>query len=284
MYNRPITEAKITTDIYVGEFVDDRRVGWGIYTLKNGDRYKGQFEKDQMEGRGVYKFSSPSTVGYYLGEFKENAFHGLGRMVFRDGTQYFGSFTNNSMNSARAILKYGNGDTYKGGVSQNMKSDEKGERIYTYSHGDVYQGQFRADKKEGEGKLQIAAQHISYIGEFKDDRKTGKCKLYDFGPAFGRYQGTLNEEEELDGTDCLFEFPAEMDVNYQGEFKDSMIHGKGKLLHLDTGNTFEGTFYKDHKDGPCIFTLAATGQQYKGIFEFNCESATAGSCDYGPRI
>ena len=76
-----------------------------------------------MEGRGVYKFNpninnavSGPSMAYYLGEFKDNSFHGLGRMMFRDGTQYFGSFNNNCMSSVRAIIKYSNGDTYKGGV------------------------------------------------------------------------------------------------------------------------------------------------------------------------
>ena len=37
-------------------------------------------------------------------------------MTFRDDTQYFGSFNNNAMQSAKAIIKYGNNDRYKGGV------------------------------------------------------------------------------------------------------------------------------------------------------------------------
>jgi len=61
------------------------------------------------------------------------------------------------MQSARALIKYGNGDTYKGGVSQNMKADDKGEAAYTYANGDQYEGQFRADKKDGKGKLLVTA-------------------------------------------------------------------------------------------------------------------------------
>jgi hypothetical protein len=81
-----------------------------------------------MDGRGIYKFNANSPqigmqIGaqFYIGELKENAFHGLGRMVFRDGTQYFGSFNFNQMQSARAIIKYPNGDQFKGNVNQNMK-------------------------------------------------------------------------------------------------------------------------------------------------------------------
>lgn len=44
-------------DLYLGEFQEDKRHGWGVYTCKNADKYKGQFDKDIMEGRGIYKFS-----------------------------------------------------------------------------------------------------------------------------------------------------------------------------------------------------------------------------------
>ena len=152
---------------------------------------------------------------------------------------------------------------------------------YSYQNGDQYQGEFRGDRKEGNGKLFIAAQHISFEGEFKDDRKSGHCILYDFGPALGKYTGPLNNLEELEGPNGSFEFPAEYNIKYSGDFKDSMFHGQGTLTHLDTGNTYEGQFYQHHKDGPCTFTLAKTGQRYKGTFEFNYESKDG---DYGPRI
>jgi hypothetical protein len=54
------------------------------------------------------------------------------------------------MQSMKAILKYGNGDKFKGIVLNNQKS---GEGLYDYANGDLYDGQFRADLKEGNGKL-----------------------------------------------------------------------------------------------------------------------------------
>jgi hypothetical protein len=55
------------------------------------------------------------------------------------------------------LIKYGNGDTYKGGVLQNMKTEESQDGMYTYANGDTYEGSFKQDKKEGAGKLLIAA-------------------------------------------------------------------------------------------------------------------------------
>lgn len=117
-----------------------------------------------MEGRGIYVFNSlESNSVFFVGELKANAFQGLGKMHFRDGTQYFGSFNNNCLQSAKAIIRYGNGDKYKGGVQQNQKN---GDGQYIYSNMDTYEGQFRGDRKEGMGKMQFVATQVTYEGEF----------------------------------------------------------------------------------------------------------------------
>lgn len=36
----------LTVDVYVGEFCEDKRHGWGRYVLPKGDKYKGQFNMD----------------------------------------------------------------------------------------------------------------------------------------------------------------------------------------------------------------------------------------------
>ena len=71
-------------------------------------------------------------------------------MQFRNGTQYYGSFNNNVMQSMKAIIKYGNGDQYKGVVQANKKN---GEGKYAYANGDLYEGQFKGDLKDGNGKI-----------------------------------------------------------------------------------------------------------------------------------
>ena len=39
---------------YEGGLVNDRKEGWGILTLSNGERYEGNFRNDTIEGRGSY--------------------------------------------------------------------------------------------------------------------------------------------------------------------------------------------------------------------------------------
>ena len=67
----PKTKTKKSEYIYVGEFQEDKRQGWGSFLLKS-DRYRGQFERDLMHGRGVYKFSPQSAAAFFIGELKEN--------------------------------------------------------------------------------------------------------------------------------------------------------------------------------------------------------------------
>ena len=93
-----------------------------------------------------------------------------------------------------------------------------------------------------------------YEGEYKDDRKCGKCHKYHFGNSYGTYTGYIDEDEELCGSNAKFEFPLQ-NMIYEGEFKNSMFNGLGKITHTDTGNVYEGEFFDHHKDGPCTFTL-----------------------------
>ena len=78
------------------------------------------------------------------------------------------------------------------------------------------------------------------MGDFRDDKKTGKAK-YDFGECYGIFEGELDSNEEFINRG-VFEFPLQQ-VKYEGSFKSNMFHGKGKLIHLDTGNIFEGEFF-----------------------------------------
>ncbi len=96
--------------------------------------------------------------------------------------------------------------------------------------------------------------------------------------------GTFGAGEELEGPCERFEGAStegyERGFIYSGSFKTSTFEGQGRLVHGDTENVYEGSFYKHHKDGPCTFSLAGSGQVYRGQFEFNFET---GKCDYGLR-
>ena len=57
-------------DVYIGDFVQDRRTGKGIYLWAGGDRYEGDFVDGVMQGRGTY--TSANSLTPYEGYFENN--------------------------------------------------------------------------------------------------------------------------------------------------------------------------------------------------------------------
>ena len=39
---------------YKGEFKEDIREGYGIYTWKNGSKYEGYFKDNKFDGKGIF--------------------------------------------------------------------------------------------------------------------------------------------------------------------------------------------------------------------------------------
>ena len=55
---------------YVGDFVNDKRTGKGVYTWSSGERYEGEFKDGKFNGNGSYYFSD-DTAPSYTGLFKD---------------------------------------------------------------------------------------------------------------------------------------------------------------------------------------------------------------------
>jgi hypothetical protein len=52
---------------YEGQWVKDKKDGYGIYTYVNSDRYEGQFSKGNMHGQGIFIFANgDQLVGKWL--------------------------------------------------------------------------------------------------------------------------------------------------------------------------------------------------------------------------
>ena len=41
---------------FVGDFINDKREGYGVYYYAGGDRYEGNFKNNKKEGQGVYYY------------------------------------------------------------------------------------------------------------------------------------------------------------------------------------------------------------------------------------
>jgi hypothetical protein len=143
-------------------------------------------------------------------------------------------------------------DSYAG----NFKDDKRhGQGKYTDASGDVYEGKWKDDKKHGQGKYTWADGGV-YEGEYKDNKRHGQGKrtFADGGVYEGEWKDGMRHGQGK-GTN------ADGGV-YEGEYKDDKAHGQGKRT-WPNGDVYEGE-YKDgmrHGQGKCTW---ANGDVYEG--------------------
>lgn len=85
---------------YGGEWVDDKREGFGTQTYGNGDKYEGAWRANKPDGRGTYwklvrpagraagvkrKGDAGSFVKVYEGDYYDGQRHGSGRLYLDNG-------------------------------------------------------------------------------------------------------------------------------------------------------------------------------------------------------
>jgi len=76
-------------NMYIGDWVANKRHGNGTYTFVGGSSYTGTFVNDHVEGRGTMKYSNGNM---YKGDFVNAEKHGEGVYRWRDGSVYEGQF------------------------------------------------------------------------------------------------------------------------------------------------------------------------------------------------
>ena len=106
---------------YIGEEVDGKREGKGIYFFNDGDVYDGEWKDGKKEGKGIYYFKDGDV---YEGYWKNNNFQGKGIYYHKSGDIYDGEYYNNQ--------RHGKG-------------------IYYFIGGSRYEGDWIDDKKDGQG-------------------------------------------------------------------------------------------------------------------------------------
>ncbi len=42
--------------MYIGELIDDKKDGFGVFKYLNGDRYEGSWKNDTKHGNGTFKW------------------------------------------------------------------------------------------------------------------------------------------------------------------------------------------------------------------------------------
>jgi len=220
------------------------------------------------------------------------------RLVFNDGRVFEGHFVkeNNWAETTRLLkgrMTYRGGDVYEGyfdsfyGVSRR-----NGFGTYTSKAGDVYVGYWYDDRRSGDGLLKKANGDI-YQGDFHKDRPDGLgrmeyangtveegCftdgKFTDNHPPRSTFVEFVEVRREFrSGTKTIEKSGRKesgkgkirwegMKANYQGDFENYCVHGKGTMI-FDNGIRYTGDFVYDwiHGKGKMEWP---NGSIYEGDF------------------
>lgn len=162
--------------ILAGKYVSGSVNGKGILKNTRGDMYVGDFVNNQRHGYG--KLNSKAID--YEGEFKNNKLDGKGKIIFKNkGHSYIGEFKNNEI-FGQGVFKWKNGDIYQGELFNGQRS---GKGKYFYANKEIYEGTYLDNIKEGEGKIIYSNGNI-YKGQFKGGVPDGLGEVTNEGKTF----------------------------------------------------------------------------------------------------
>ena len=179
-------------DVYIGSLDSHYRPsGVGTKTYSDGDKYEGQWDEGLAHGEGVLHQN-----GVYTGTFSGGQKNGEGEQRYDDGAVFVGSWKENQPSGA-GVLTYANKDVYSG---YWLKGKQNGVGELKFSNGDVSQGTFENDELHGP--------QCTKSWKETGDKFTGE---YSHGK---RVVGRMEYGDKR---------------VYEGAFKDSKAHGKGRL-------------------------------------------------------
>ena len=169
-----------------------------------------------------------------------------------EGNSIKGHFT---AQSGPITIIYPNGNKYVGEYRDDKRT---GQGTLTWANGDKYVGQFQDGKRTGQGTY-TWANGDKYVGQFQDGKRTGQGTFT--RPNGEKYVGQF-QDDKLTGQGT-YTFPnGERDV---GQFQDGKIAGQGTAT-LPNGERYVGQFQDGKLNGQGTFTFA-NGDKYVGQFQ-----------------
>ena len=150
---------------YSGQFLNNKRHGFGRLVFASGGYYEGEFFEGSFEGKG--KIVNLEGFNYY-GDFKANRKHGKGREEWSDGSCFDGHFEN-GIKTGKGKFIWSDSSYYEGEF-RNGKFHGYG--VYEWSNGKKYEGMWDENRMHGKGKFTWPSGKI-YVGEYENDTKHG---------------------------------------------------------------------------------------------------------------
>ena len=155
-----------------GQFRDgDFISGSGHQVMGGGQSFTGNWSGEKIT-RGTWNLGGGKS---YHGSFAERSgkivFQGNGKLTLPNGGYRDGEWDNDRFKSGQSLEIYGNGDRFRGSISNFQKFSGK------YAWGgswdtDYYDGRWANNKSNGQGTRRYRSGD-RYVGNFSDDRPNG---------------------------------------------------------------------------------------------------------------
>ena len=200
-------EQYMTGNRYTGDWVDNKKEGFGTQTWMNGNKYEGDWKNNKRHGKGTQWIRVGTKLRkQFTGDWNAGKKHGLGIYYAKSGEKYEGEWRQ-GLRHGRGKQIYGGGDVYEGDWSDGKRS---GLGVVTYENGDRFEGYWLDDKKEGPGRYFYLSSQKMYEGEWVND--VAKCGVYmDMPPVEDEYNlGAALEAAPRDGQDSFVLPPLEL--------------------------------------------------------------------------
>lgn len=83
-----------TSDKYSGEYVNDKKHGFGEFSWQTGGLYRGNYVNDAKQGYGEMQWADGSI---YRGTWDKGVQNGIGIIIFANGVRKAGIFQDNRL-------------------------------------------------------------------------------------------------------------------------------------------------------------------------------------------
>ncbi|OMJ83794.1 hypothetical protein SteCoe_15203 [Stentor coeruleus] len=217
--------------------------------------------KNKLKAYGEFKFPEPSgcefrqlfkqdDLSFYQGEVISNKPSGAGTLIFSDGGIVEGYFLNGKPHGFGRYISPAT-DVYVGEFKDGKKH---GKGKIEFVSGNTYEGDWKDDMCDGEG-TEKHLDGFSHVGGFKNGLKSGFGKSS--WPDGSTYEGYfLNDMYDGHGKYTW------TDKEYDGDWKNSQMHGKGTFKFSD-GRSYSGDYLEGNKHGYGTFVWP-DGKRYEG--------------------
>lgn len=225
---------------FIGKWEDNDSVGIGASFDKNGNLvYLGKTDDGKRSGAGITY--SPEKDSFFVGKYKDGEFLGKGTQFDSDGNMLYVGGYRGGMRTGEGISYAKDGSViYKGGWKRGQYH---GNGTLMLPDGGTLSGEFRNGQPDGSCTLTDSSGKVIYIGGFCGENYNGTGRLFseDGGYVEGRF---------VDGepTGVFNEYSSDGKLVYCGEWID--MHRSGKGIAYDNGvKIYEGDFKDSLYDG-----------------------------------